>query len=54
MAFQTQRANILQIAFAAAFHHGNDVVGVPQAFARAGAQSPIEKSFQPSSASQTL
>ena len=54
MAFQTQRADVFEVAFAAAFHHGKDVIGVPQAFARTGPQSPFQKSFQPSGASQTL
>jgi hypothetical protein len=41
MTFQTERAHIRQIAFAAAFSHGNDVVGIPQAAAPAFIQLPF-------------
>lgn len=35
-----QRTNVLQIAFAAALHHRDDVIGVPQAAALPRLQSP--------------
>ena len=34
VAFQAQGAEIGQVAFAAAFHHGNNVVGIPEALSR--------------------
>lgn len=42
----------MEVAFAPAFDHGNDVIGVPEAFACAGAQTPLEQSFQPRHAAQ--
>ena len=54
MALQAQGADVLEIAFAAAFHHRNDMVGIPKAFPGAGAESPIEKSFQPRRAAQAF
>ncbi len=55
MALQAKRADVCQIALAAAFHHGNDVIGIPKTFPRVrGAQSPIEQGFQPGSAAQAL
>jgi len=43
MAFQAERTQIVDVALAAAFDHGNDVIGVPQALSRPGFQAPIGK-----------
>ena len=52
MALQAQRPDICEIAFPAAFHYRNNMVGIPQAFSRTGAHPPIQKSFQPRRAAQ--
>jgi len=54
MALEAESAEVLEIAFAAAFHHGDDMVGVPEAFPRPGAQAPAEQSFQAGSAAQSF
>jgi len=54
MALQAQRADVFQIALAAAFHHRNDMVGIPEAFSRSGPQPPIEESFQARGAAQSF
>ncbi len=54
MAFQAQGADVFEIALAAAFHHGNNMIGVPKGLSGTGAQSPIERSFQPRRAPQAL
>ena len=41
MTFQAKRPHILQVAFAAAFSHGNDVIGIPQTAAPAFFQLPF-------------
>ena len=46
MALQTQGADVLKVAFASAFHDWNDVICIPEAFSRPGAQSPIHKGLQ--------
>jgi len=46
MAFEAERANVVEIALATAFHHRNDMVGIPEAFSRTGPQAPFERSFQ--------
>src|ERR1700750_3183605 len=43
MAAQAERADILEIALTAAFNDGNDVVGIPETFARPATQSPVGK-----------
>lgn len=48
MAQQTKRANILEVAFASTFSNGQNVVGIPQALARAAAKSPVLQQQLPS------
>lgn len=43
MAAQTEGANIVEIAFSAAFDHGYDVIRIPEAFARPAPQSPMRE-----------
>ncbi len=40
MAAQAKRANVFQVALSASFCHRMNVVGIPQAFAKAFFQSP--------------
>src|ERR1700678_2795239 len=58
MALQAQSANVLEIALASAFHHRNNMIGVPEGFSGAsaspGAKSPSQKSFQPRGAAKTF
>ena len=54
MTLQAQGTDVFEIALAAAFYHGNDMVGVPEAFSRSGPQPPIERSFQARGATQSL
>ena len=42
VAFQAQRADVFQVALAAAFHHRDDVVGIPEAFSQTLLESPFE------------
>lgn len=57
MALQAKGADVFQIAFAAAFDHRQDVIGVPQAFAAgfsgSAANSPIEIGLESRRAPQT-
>jgi hypothetical protein len=48
VAFQAQGPDVLEITLATAFHHGNDVVGIPQAFSqgRTWTEAPIGERFQ--------
>jgi hypothetical protein len=52
MALQAQGSDVMQVAFASAFYHGNNVIGVPERLSRTGA--PLQKSFEPGRAPQTL
>jgi hypothetical protein len=52
MAAQTQRANVFEIALASAFHHWDNMVGIPKRLSDAAVQSPMEGSLQPRGASQ--
>lgn len=54
MALQTQSADVFEIALASALHHGHDMIGIPKGFSGTGAQSPMEKCFQPSGTSQAF
>ena len=54
MALEAQGADVFEIAFAAAFHHGNNMIGIPKGISVTGAQSPIEKGFQPSRAPKSF
>lgn len=40
---QAKRADVLEVALTSAFDHRNDVIGIPQGFARAGAQTPVHQ-----------
>ncbi len=53
VAFQAERPHIGQIALAAAFSHGKDMVGVPQAPAAEAAQTPGIQGGQLPSPAQT-
>src|SRR5271170_5068251 len=50
MALEAQRTDVLEIAFTAAFHYGDNMIGIPKGASVPGAQSPIQSSFQPSRA----
>jgi len=54
MALQAQGADVFEIAFAAAFHYWNNMIGVPKGLSGACAQPPIEKGFQLRRAAQTF
>lgn len=54
MAFETQRPDVLEIAFAATFDDGHDMIGVPKAVSGTGAQPPFKESFQPRGAAKTF
>lgn len=41
VAMQTEGAEVVEVAFAAAFDDGDDVVGIPEAFAAAPADAPV-------------
>jgi hypothetical protein len=41
MTAKTKRTDVFQIAFAAALDHGNNMVGIPEAFARSAPQPPV-------------
>jgi len=53
MAFQTQRPDVLEIAFAAAFHYRHYMIRIPQALAPAWLQAPVSKHPQTRGASLT-
>jgi hypothetical protein len=52
MALQTQGSDVLEVAFPSALYHGNNVISVPERLSRTHA--PLDRSFQPCRASQTL
>jgi hypothetical protein len=52
MTAQAQGADVGQVAFAAAMNHRQDVVGVPQGFARAASKSPVLKKHYTASSSR--
>src|SRR5271168_55645 len=54
MALQTQGSDVLEIAFASAFHHRDDVIGVPQRVSGTGAQAPVQRSLQPGCPAQAF
>jgi hypothetical protein len=41
MTLEAKRADVREVAFAATFGYRNDVVGIPQAFAKAGTDAPF-------------
>lgn len=43
MTSQAEGADVVEVALASAFDYGNDVVGIPQRFARAGAKTPVHQ-----------
>src|SRR5580692_386775 len=54
MALQAQSADILEVAFTPAFHHRNNVIGVPKRHSGTGAEAPVEQSLQPCGAAQAF
>lgn len=43
MTAKTQGANVRQVALAAAFDDGDDVIGIPEGLARAGPEAPVSE-----------
>ncbi len=43
MTAKAQRAEIVEVAFAATFRHGQDMIRIPEGFARTCLQSPVRK-----------
>ena len=43
MANEAESAQIFEVAFAAAFDHGQDVIGIPEAFPGDGFESPTDE-----------
>ena len=54
MALQAQRAEVFEITLASAFHHRNDMVGIPKAFSGSGPEPPVERSFQARGSAQSF
>lgn len=54
MADQTKRADVLQIALATAFRHWKNMIGVPQAAARHGAETPFFETLLAANAARPL
>ena len=54
MALQAQGADVLEVAFTPAFHHGNNVIGIPKRHSGTGAEAPVEQSLQPCCAAQAF
>ena len=54
MTLQTQGADVLEVALASAFHHRNDMIGVPESFPRARTQAPVEKGLQAAGTAQAF
>jgi hypothetical protein len=46
MTLQTQRADILEIALAAALHYRHDMIGVPKTFPPTRLQTPLPQQLQ--------
>lgn len=52
MTTKAEGANVGEVALAAAFDDGDDVVGVPERFARAGAETPVREERRSRSAAR--